>query len=87
MTLDHVLDTLDRFHQRATYSAVADLLASPPRSLMQDCPKNKRHSWIVAKGTGMPTGYPRSAIHPDLKSRTRILATGAELVEWLRDPS
>jgi hypothetical protein len=87
MTLDLILDMLDRFHQRATYAAVADLLGTPHRSLMQDSPKNKRHSWIVAKSSGLPTGYPRSAIHPELKSRPRILDTTADLVAWLRDPS
>ena len=87
MTLDRILDVLSQYRQRATYGAVADLLGANPRNLMADCPRNRRHSWIVSKATGLPTGYRDTEMDPDLNSRNRILETMGELRAWLEDPS
>lgn len=38
-TLDQILDLLDRFHQRATYSAVAELINRPAQYLMSARPR------------------------------------------------
>ena len=35
MTLDQIIDALDRSHQRATYGAVGSLLGQAPRTLMK----------------------------------------------------
>ena len=82
-TLDSLVDVLDHHHQRATYGAVAAVLDRPPRYLMAGRPRDTRHSWIVNRGTGMPTGYEAGAMHPELLANPRVLETGKELSEWL----
>jgi len=85
--LDDILDTLNRFHQRTTYGALAGLLGKVPRSVMQGRPKDRRHSWVVSKATSMPTDYPVSMVHPAIKERPRVLTTTPELEAWLSNPS
>lgn len=87
MNLERILDALNHHQQRSTYGAVADLLGTTLRSLMQGCPRNQRHSWVVNQKTGRPTDYPASAIHPDLLRCSRVLTTSVELRNWLADPS
>jgi hypothetical protein len=82
-TLDSILEMLQKNRQRATYGAVAAWLSIPQRSLMQDRPKNQLNSWIVNKSTGLPTGYSRSAMHPELMVKDGVLETEKELRDWL----
>jgi hypothetical protein len=82
-SLESILELLQKHRQRATYGAVAAWLSIPQRSLMQDRSKNHLNSWIVSKGTGLPTGYPRSALHPDLTVNERVLDTEKDLREWM----
>ena len=86
-TLDEILDLLDRFHQRATYGAVAELTERPAHYLMDGRPRDARHSWVVNQETRLPTAYSRDQIHPDIISRERVLASAEDLETWLRDPS
>lgn len=86
-TLDGILDQLDRFHQRATYGAVAALTDRPAQYLMNGRPRDPRHSWVVNHETRLPTGYFKDQIHPDIISRERILSSAEDLETWLRDPS
>ena len=65
--LEDIVDRLDRHHQRATHGAVAAHLGRVARSLMQGKVPSRRYSWIVAKKTGEPTGYPPEQVHPALK--------------------
>ena len=83
ITLDHVLDALDRSHQRATYGAVAALLGEAPRTLMKGRTRDQRHSWVVNSGNGQPTGYSPDQIHPDLCERAEVLHTKDDLLRWL----
>jgi hypothetical protein len=83
MTMDQILDALDRGHQRATYSAVAALLGKPPRTLMQGRERDQRHSWVVSRKTGEPTGYTPELLHPDLRERSEVFDTKEELSAWL----
>jgi hypothetical protein len=83
-TMDQILDVLDRNHQRATYSAVAAVLDRPPRTLMQGCERDRRHSWVVSRANGEPTGYQPTQVHPALHERDRILDSKDELTHWLR---
>ena len=62
-TMDQIIDALDRGHQRATYSAVAALLDMPPRLLMQGRERDQRHSWVVSRRSGAPTGYKIGRAH------------------------
>ncbi len=83
MTLDRILDALDAHRQRATYGAVGELLGRPARSVLLGRPRTPRHSWVVRKDTGLPTGYSRHEQHPELQARAEVLASGADLRQWL----
>lgn len=85
--LDAILDLLDRFHQRASYGAVAELIDRPAHYLMNGRPRNPRHSWIVNQDTWLPTGYFKDQVHPDIISRERVLLSAEDLESWLQDPS
>ena len=85
-TVDSILEHLDRFHQRATYGAVAGVVDSSPRSLMLGREREQRSSWIVSRQTGLPTGYTPEQTHADISSRDRVLSTPEELRSWLANP-
>jgi len=82
-TLDQILDALNANRQRATYGAVAALLGKSPRTLMQGQERDARHSWVVRRHTGRPTGYDAALLHPELSARDQILETKDELSSWL----
>lgn len=84
--VDTIVHVLGKYHQRATYTAVAKLVGKSPQSLMLDRPHCPRDSWIVSKTTGQPSEYSEEDKHPLLTSRSRILETPEELDEWLRSP-
>jgi hypothetical protein len=81
--LDGVLAALNHHQQRATYSAVADLLAQTPRLLMHKRPRAPENSWIVSKTTGLPTGYADTDLHPQLTANDTVLTTREDLASWL----
>ena len=83
ITLDEILDALDRGRQRATYGAVAAVLDRTPRTLMKGRDRDQRHSWVVSNNNGQPTGYTPDQIHPSLNERAEILRTKEELTRWL----
>jgi hypothetical protein len=85
-TIDTILDQLDRFHQRATYGAVAGVVDSSPRSLMFGRARDQRSSWIVSRTDGMPTGYEPDQTHPDVAEREHILGNSEALRSWLQNP-
>lgn len=84
LTMDHIIDALDRGHQRATYGAVAALLGKAPRTLMQGRERDHRHSWIVSRKSGAPTGYEPSQVHPALQEHDDVLDNKDDLARWLR---
>jgi alkylated DNA nucleotide flippase Atl1 len=84
ITMDQILDALDQSHQRATYGAVAALLGIPPRTLMQGRERDQRHSWVVNRKNGEPTGYTPDQLHPALLERADVLSTKEDLAAWLR---
>lgn len=86
-TLDQILDQLDRFHQRATYDAVAELIDRPAHYLRNGRPRDPRNSWVVDQDTWLPTGYFKDQVHRDIISRERILSSAKQLESWLREPS
>jgi hypothetical protein len=83
-TMDQILDALDRSHQRATYGAVAAVLDRAPRTLMQGRDRDQRHSWVVSRRNGEPTGYDPALMHPALRERTEVLDNKEELARWLQ---
>jgi hypothetical protein len=86
-TLDSILDQLDRFHQRATYGAVAGIVDSSPRSLMLGRERNQRSSWIVNRKDGLPTGYTPEQTHPEITEREQVIDTSEGLRSWLLCPA
>lgn len=86
-TIDSIVEQLDRFHQRATYGAVAALVNKSPRNLMGKRSRGPRDSWVVGHDTGMPSGYEPEQLHPALKSRQKVLSTREVLESWLANPS
>ncbi len=83
MTLDHVLATLEQTRQRATYGAVARLLGKPPRALMRGRERGPRHSWVVSRSNGLPTGYDESLLHPELALNAHVIDSREELESWI----
>lgn len=84
LTMDQILDALDRSHQRATYGAVAAFLGKAPRTLMQGRERDQRHSWVVSRQTGEPTGYQPEQVHPALREHDQVLDTKEDLADWLQ---
>jgi hypothetical protein len=82
-TLDQILDALDRKQQRATYGAVAAVLGKAPRTLMKGRERDQRHSWVVSRHSGQPTGYEAEQMHPDLAGNEWVIETREELEKWL----
>jgi hypothetical protein len=83
ITLDHILDALDRGHQRATYGAVAAFLGEGPRTLMKGRTRDQRHSWVVSSQNNEPTGYTPDQMHPALLEHEQVLKNKEELERWL----
>jgi hypothetical protein len=82
-SLDSILELLQRHHQRATYGAVAALVGRTPQNVMQGCPRNRLHSWVVNQKTRLPTKYPAGMIHPALEERADVISSAQELAAWL----
>jgi hypothetical protein len=81
--LDQILDALNVHHQRATYGAVAAVIGAAPRTLMSGRDRDQRHSWVVSRKTGQPTGYEGEQIHTELLSVPRVIESRDELEKWL----
>jgi hypothetical protein len=81
--MDQILDRLNHAHQRATYGAVAAVVGSAPRTLMSGRERDLRHSWVVSRKNGQPTGYEVDQVHPELMRSERVLETREELERWL----
>jgi hypothetical protein len=83
LTLDEIVDRLDRHGQRATYGAVARLLGQSPRGLLRDRERGRKYTWIVNRTTGLPTGYADDQLDPRLRESGPVIATDGELRQWL----
>lgn len=81
--LDHILDALNARHQRATYGAVSALIGAAPRTLMSGRDRDARHSWVVSRKTGQPTGYEAEQIHAELQATALVIESREALEQWL----
>lgn len=80
VSIQKVLECLNREKVRCTYQAVADVIGGVPRGVQQQLGSRKPSaSWVVNKRTGHPTGYTEDQKHPDLYRKSRIIKTGDEL--------
>ena len=86
-TLDLVLDQLQQSRQRATYGAVAALVGATPRTLMRGRERDQRHSWVVNRSSGRPTGYADNQVHPELEHSPHLIDSREELATWLESQS
>ncbi len=83
--LADIVAFLNKNHVRATYGAVAQILGVAPRSMGARLgPRHIEASWIVSAGTGLPTGYSPSEIHPDLNTSSPLIRTGDDLRERMQ---
>ena len=85
--LDQILDALNAHRQRATYGAVAAVIGAAPRTLMSGRDRDPRHSWVVSRKTGQPTGYEGEQIHPELLTEAHVIESCDELEKWLATAS
>ncbi len=85
ITLDEVLDVLERHHQRATFGAVGGILERDPRSLFNGYVRSPKTSWVVSKSTGLPTGTKDLDYPPGLLENKRVIDAPNELRVWLRE--
>jgi len=80
-TVDEILAVLNEKKIRATYSAVGALVGIHPRRLTPHLGNRRPYaSWVVNRGTGMPTDYLAANCHKDLQSNPRIIDKPDELI-------
>ncbi len=81
--MEQILDALSHGHQRATYGAVAAVVGASPRTLMSGRERDPRHSWVVRRQTGLPTGYEDDQLHPQLLQSDHVIESREELLKWM----
>ena len=83
--IERILDCLERHQIRATYAAVGEVIGVIAIGVSRQLPGvNGRCSWVVNGETGLPgegAGYRPDDLHPRLRSKRRIIRSGAELRE------
>jgi hypothetical protein len=84
LTLDEILEVLERHRQRATFGAVAGVLGRDPRSLFSGYARTPRTAWVVNKSSGLPTGTKPEDYPPGLLQSERIIDMSDDLNLWLR---
>lgn len=85
VALTRVVEALNKYKVRATYSAVAQAIGSTPLAVGEQLgAREPSKSWIVGSRTGLPTGYSPSQCHPDLRSKITIIRTGEGIRALLR---
>lgn len=85
VVLINIIEVLNKYKIRATYSAVAHAIGCTSLAVgvrLGKCEPSK--SWIVDSRTGLPTGYSPSQCHPELHSKMMVIRTGDKLKEFLR---
>jgi len=85
LTLDEILDVLERHHQRATFGAVAGTLGRDPRSLFNGYVRSPKTAWVVNKTTRLPTGTKEGDYPPGLLEKEQVIDAPEELRVWLRE--
>lgn len=85
VSIQKVLECLNREKVRCTYGAVADVIGGIPLGVSQQLkPRRPWASWVVNKRTGDPTGYTEDQKHPDLYRKKHVIKTGEELVRCMK---
>ena len=85
VSIQKVLEFLNREKVRCTYGAVADVIGGIPLGVSQQLGSRRPWaSWVVNKRTGDPTGYTEDQKHPDLYRKKHVITTGEELVRRMK---
>lgn len=85
VSLIRVIEALNKYKVRATYSAVAQAIGSTPLAVGAELGEREpSNSWIVGSRTGLPNGYSPLQCHPELRSKIMIIRTGEGIRELLR---
>lgn len=85
VVLNKIVQVLNKYKIRATYSAVAHAIGCTSLAVgVQLGERDPSKSWIVDSRTGLPTGYSPSQCHPELRSKITIIRTGDKLRELCR---
>jgi hypothetical protein len=85
LTLDQILDVLERHRQRATFGAVAGILGREPISLFNGYVRSPKTAWIVSKSTGLPTGTKEEDYPSGLLEKKSVIDAPEELRKWLQE--
>jgi hypothetical protein len=84
VVLINVIEVLNKYEIRATYSAVAQVIGCTSLAVgVRLGEREALKSWIVCPRTGLPNGYSMSQCHPELYSKMMIIRTGDKLREFL----
>jgi hypothetical protein len=83
LSLEDVIEFLDRRQLRATYGAVAAVVGRPATFLMSGIARSPRYSWIVNQKTLLPTGYTDEEKHPALTKKSFVFREERELRSWM----
>ena len=85
VSIQKVLECLNREKVRCTYEAVADVMGGIPLGVSRQLgPRRPWASWVVSKNTGDPTDYTEDQKHPDLYRKKHVITTGEELVRCMK---
>jgi hypothetical protein len=83
LSLEVIVDVLNRKNIRATYGAVAGVLGGNPQVVMKGQAVSQQNSWVVNARTGQPTGYRPSQMHPNLRRLPIIFDCPVRLQRFL----
>ena len=84
LTLDQILEVLERHRQRVSFGAVAGVLRHDTQSLLKGYVRSPKTSWVVNKATGLPTGNMQEDYPPGLFENARVIETPEDLSAWLQ---
>lgn len=88
--IENVVRQLHKHGRRASYGSLTTVLGMQKGAyqaignLMAKRPRNHLNSWVVAKRTGLPSGYDPNEIDPRLPKSGPIIITPADLISWLK---
>ena len=78
--VEEILECLNSVETRCTYGAVAGIIGGSARGVGKKLGRRRPEaSWVVNAGTGEPTGYSKSEMHPSLFDNVKIISTTDEL--------
>ncbi len=82
--VEHILFCLNKNKIRATYGAVAKIVGVGNQGIGRYLGANRSYaSWIVSKGTCVPSGYEKEQYHHDLFLNDIVIDSDVELMRLM----